>query len=317
MPRSPRSPSERGRSAARPRARTAALTYVEIVVALAISAVVVTVAVISYGTIVNRDDLGRSVSEDVLLPTGAMFDFYGSNATYVAVSRAPNFAASAMAESLRERLYADVATATAVFVLARNDRTSATTRPSSLPLAASLDARTLTTPDAFRAQLVAAVPSAATVFGSYEGATGTTGVSLFILNTSGNATSATVRAIYETDLVTTTAPAGVYATVRRYQGTICTDYFHVFYPGETNSFSPLAVYFQKSALPLSGNAAIDRYRSAAERPFYFVWWPDPSRPNLASDLPGEAITSGEPRAGYATMADRTAFFFTLPAFPAL
>ncbi len=297
--------------------RRAALTYVEIVVALAISAVVCTVAMIAYGTIVNRADLGRSVSEDVVLPSGAMFNFYGSNATTVAVSRAPNFAASAMAESLRERLYADVATATAVFVLARNDRTTSATRPSTLPLATSVDARTLTTPDAFRTQFVTAIPAAAMVFTTYEGATSTTGTSLFVLNTSGNSTSLTVRAIYETDLVATTTPAGVYATVRRYQGGTCTDYFHVFYPDETNSFSPLAAYFQKSALPLTGNATVDRYRNAAERPFYFLWWPDPSRPNLASDLPAEAITSGEPRAGYATMADRTSFFFTVPAFPAL
>jgi hypothetical protein len=86
-----------------------------------------------------------------------------------------------------------------------------------------------------------------------------------------------------------------------------------------NNFSPLAVFFEKSSLGASGTNAVDRYRQAEERPFYFVWWPDPSRANLASDYqPPEAQTNdASPRFNTSGMAGATSLFFVLPAFPPL
>jgi len=96
-----------------------------------------------------------------------------------------------------------------------------------------------------------------------------------------------------------------------------TDYYHVFYPGQANNFSPLAVFFSKASLGSSGTPAIDRYRQAADRPFYFVWWPDPARKNLASGYAPESLTNTNPRWDYSGMAGATSFFFVIPAFPPL
>lgn len=290
------------------------MTFVELVVALSIGAVILTVSVLSYRAILGGT-IGRSIREDVQMPSGAMAGFYGTNANYVSVSRAPSYSAAAMAESLRERFQQDVSTAVAVFCLGRSDRSSI--RPTTLTMATNFDARTLTTPEMFRSFLGSAVSGASTLFQPFTGVSTNTGLSTFILNTSTNQSQVNVRAIYETDFVTTSSPAGIYASVRRYQGSVCTDYYHVFYPSGSGSFPVQAAYFERDALAFSGVNDLDRNKRALHRPFYFLWWPDPAKPWLASDLPTEVINSSEPRAGYAGMADRTSFFFVVPAFPAL
>ncbi|MDX2082248.1 MAG: prepilin-type N-terminal cleavage/methylation domain-containing protein [Terrimicrobiaceae bacterium] len=288
-------------------------TFVELIVAVALSALVLTATIMAYGTIM-RDREGGGLNLDVTLPDELMTDFYGSNGTVVAVSRAPNLSAAAAAESLRLRFVEDVSTATAVFALDRN--VPSTYRPATLALG-GFDPRTLSSPEDFRDFLASEAPETTAIFQGFEGASVGSGSTVFILNTSDSATTLNVRAVYETDLITTTSPAGIYASVRRYAGGICTDYYHVFFPGAAGGMAPLLAYFERRALPLSGDQAVDRFRVAAERPFYFIWWPDPSSRTLSSTLPAELLASSDPRQAYANQAGRTSFFFVVPAFPSL
>ena len=291
--------------------RAAGFTFVELVVAMVIGAGVILVAVLAYGAIA-RNGPSRHQSNVTLTNAVAL---YGTTNSLIAVSEAPSFAAAAMADSMRERLLSDISSASAVCCLARNKPNATGLRVTNLALPTNFDVRGMVTPDNFRTNLIEPLQN---VYSSYSGATTNANLSLYILGYSGNATNVIVKAIYETDLVSlTNNPPDVYASVRRYVGPIMTDYYHVFYPGQTNNFSPLAVYFDQASLGSSGTASIDRYRLAAGRPFYFVWWPDPARKNLASSYLPETLTNSSPRFVYSGMAGATSFFFVIPVFPPL
>ncbi|MBE2205752.1 MAG: hypothetical protein IAE94_15580 [Chthoniobacterales bacterium] len=311
MPKSPQNPNSE-----RKPPKTfwrAGFTFVEIVVAISIAAGVIMVSVLAYGTI-SRSGPARRQANVRLTVTNAI-NFYNSSNAVIAVSEAPSLASAAMAESMRERLVRDISTASAVCCLARNKPNIPGLRPTNIALPTNFDIRGMVTPENFRTNLI---DRSGEVYVSYAGATTATNLSIYILGSSGYSTNVLVRAIYETDLVTVTnSPPGVYATIRRYVGPTMTDYYHVFYPGQTNNFSPLAVFFEKESLGDTGTPSVDRYRQAENRPFYLVWWPDPSRDNLASDYQPESLTNSSPRFVYSGMAGATSLFFVIPAFPPL
>jgi Tfp pilus assembly protein PilE len=288
-------------------------TFVELVVALGIGAAVLAAGVLAYGTI-SRSGPSRRQANVRLTVTNAI-NFYASTNTLIAVSEAPSFASASMAESMRERLIRDVSSASAVCCLARNSPNIPGLRTTNLPLPTNFDVRGMITPENFRTNLIDRTEE---VHVAYSGATTSTNLSIYILGYSGYSTNVLVKAIYETDFVSlTNNPPGVYASVRRYSGGTLTDYYHVFYPGQTNNFSPLAVFFERESLGTSGVASVDRYRKAAGRPFYLVWWPDPARKDLASGYQPESPTSSDSRFVYSGMAGATSFFFVIPAFPSL
>ncbi len=293
-------------------AHTEGFTFVEILVAGAIAALAITASVIAFQSVMTH---GNSFSErlDVTLDSGVLNNFYGMNGTQVSVSAAPDFSMTANAQALRERLEEDIAAASAIFCLGRNGRSAY--RPSTIALPAN--ATELNSPAAFYSHLNTLNPGgfSSSGFVSWRGASSATNASLFVLTPSANTNEAVVRAVYETDfVVTTNAPGGVYASVRRYVGGTNTDFYHVFYPGQTSTFRPLAAYFERSAVPAEGNPAVDAFKKAAERPFYFVWWPDPLERSLPS---GVSSTNALPRGAYTNMAGQTSLFFVIPAFPAL
>jgi len=295
--------------------RASGFTYVEMLVAAAIAAATITVAVIAFQAIA-RSGMGQRADVDVQLPGGTLYNFYGLNGTTILTTTAPNFGATAtMAEGLRRKFYDDISSAEAVFCLGRNG--PSTIRPTSIPIGTDTDARSLNSPETFRAFLAAADTTSATVFTPYRGASAATNASVFVLAPSASTTNLAVRAVYEVDLVRCTSPVGTYASVRRYEGTNLTEYYHVFYDGATNTFGPLTAYFERDALALEGDNTVDRYKKAANRPFAFLWWPDPAIPHLSGPPVTESISATEPRSGYIDMADRTSFFFVVPAFPAL
>ncbi len=294
------------------RSARAGFTFVELVVAMVIGAGVIMVAVLAYGAIARNGPARRQ--SNVTLTNAVAF--YGTATNLIAVSEAPSFAAAAMAESMRERLLNDIATASAVCCLGRNKPNPSGLRVTNLALPASFDISGMVTPENFRTNLIEPSQNA---YVAYSGATtNSASLSIYILGYSGNTNNVLVKAIYETDLVSlTNNPPGVYASVRRYVGPMMTDYYHVFYPGQANNFSPLAAYFDQASLGSSGTPSIDRYRQAAGRPFYFVWWPDPARKNLASGYLPESLTNSNPRWDYSGMAGATSFFFVIPVFPPL
>ena len=292
-------------------------TFVEVLVALVIGAAVIMVAVMAYGAISSNGPSRRM--DGLALGTNASA-LYGANIPLIAVSEAPSYAAAAMAESMRERLLNDIASASAVCCLARDKRNISTLRLTNFALPTNFDVRGMVTPDNFRTNLIEPTPN---VYTSYTGATTNANLSIYILGYSGNTNSVIVNAVYETDFVTmTNSPPGVYASVRRWVGPdTITDYYHVFYPGQANNFSPQAVFFDQASLATGTNQILDRYRKAAGRPFYFIWWPDPARKNLASSYTNETLnnstTNADTRYFYSGMAGATSFFFVIPAFPPL
>ncbi len=270
-----------------------AYSFVEVLVALSIAAVITTVVAVSVGTIVT----GTTVNtRDENVGVTRLFYYYGMTNTNISVGSAPDYGATAMAENMRNRLYEDLSTAVATYVLERDSSDSAL-RITNIALTTD-GLRTVTNSESFRILL----NTQAGGYSSFSGASTNVSSSLFILNASATTTNVPVRAIYETDFLTTTNPAGVYASVRRYQGTTLTDYYHVFYPAKTNAsqtFRPLAFH-----QPLTNNIP---------RPFWLVWWPDPSVPYL----PPAPTNSTGSRLDYTNMAEATSYFFVVPVFPSL
>lgn len=86
----------------------------------------------------------------------------------------------------------------------------------------------------------------------------------------------------------------------------------------TDGFAPIFISFERATrLALSEGVAIDRFKIAAERPFYFIWWPDPAARNLAQPASNSTLDVSDPRQAYNHMGGRTSFMFTVPMFPAL
>jgi len=299
-----------------PKRRTEAFTLVELLVAAAIGAAVITAAVVGFGVITNLS--AESGSVNVKLPSGAVSDLYGTSSAFVTVAPNPNYFQGIQARLLKDRLVRDAAAGTAIFCLGRDFRGSPSVRPLSLPVQQNTDFRTNTSPDAFRSTFSAqlgAFPS-----GQNGALNWAQNASIFVLGTLDNVLQSSnnlaVLAVYEVDFVPTSEPAGgTFASVRRFSGTnnaVPTDYYHAFYRGEANGangFRPLAAFFPRAAAGGGGAFAL-----ATNRPFSFIWWPDP----LVSKLEGEAVPTGSSVPGsYANMGDRTGLFFVLPAFPPL
>ena len=303
------------------RNRTEAFTLVELLVAAAIGAALIAAAVIGFGVVASLPMRGGNVN--VTLPAGIIADFYGTNATFLTMGPNPNYFQAAQARRMKDRVLADVAASSAVFCLGRDAKGKPALRPSEFDVSASVDFREKATPWDFRSfvtnpSFVAAFPT------NQTGALTTSNASIFLLGSLSNTTTFSNRlaviATYEIDFVPTVDPAGgTVASVRRYTGTnnlIPTDYYHAYYPGETNGatgFRPLVAFFQRA--DAKQGSPQPTFALATNRPFTFVWWPDP----LVSKLEAGPIptVSTNARENYLNMADRTAFFFVLPAFPSL
>lgn len=299
----------------RPAPPNDAFTLLELLIAAAIGAALITAAVVGFGVITNLSSESGSVN--VKLPAGAISDLYGADSAFITVGANPNYFQGIQARQLKDRLVKDVAAGTAVFCLGRDFRGSPDVRPGSLPVGPGVDFREVASPGAFRdvfEDQLGAFPS------GQEGALNwARNASIFVLGTLDNVLQSSnnlaVLAVYEVDFVSTAEPpGGTFASVRRFSGTnkaVPTDYYHAFYPGEgngANGFRPIGAFFPRAAA--EGSA----FGVATNHPFSFVWWPDP----LVSKLEGAAVppATGVP-SSYANMAGRTGLFFVLPAFPPL
>lgn len=311
----------------RKRLKTAAIeafTLVEILVAAAIGAALITAAVIGFGTVSQL--AVREGTENVSLPTGVIANFYGTNLPSLTMGGNPNYFQSAQARRMKDRLMSDVSASSAVFCLGRNTNGAPALRPAELAVTNRTDFRSHSTPSAFRDFLVSVNSGLGDVFPeAQDGALlQTTNASIYCLGTlasvSDYTNTLTILATYEVDFVpSVNPPGGTVASVRRYSGannSVPTDYYHVFYPGEANGadgFRPLAAFFGRQAANAGGG---DPFARAVNQPFTFLWWPDP----LASRLAGPAVptaSTDSARANYTNMAGRTSLFVVLPAFPSL
>lgn len=316
-----------GSSAGR-RRRFGGFSLVEVLVASSMAAVFLGVAVVAYDAIVaNKRQPYSSGRVDV--GVGNLQNFFGASAPqddlgnavgFRVIPWAPNYAKSGELDLLRDAFMDDVGTASAVFCLSRVGLN--TYRPTTIPLSLGVDARMVDTPEAFAN--VANVAAGSAVFTPFRGrppATARNG-SVFVLRPSPTPTRLAVGAIWDIDLVPTTSPPGTYVAIRRYQGTSLTLPFEIFYPADENTqdFSPLFASFERRARKVQPEVAYDKFKKAANRPFFFMWWPDPADAYLEPFPVGSAPTfntSTDPRADYRNMSGRTSFFFVVPMFPAL
>lgn len=157
--------------------------------------------------------------------------------------------------------------------------------------------------------------------------------SIYVMQPSSEASKLSVRAIYDIDFLAVTTPqAGTYASVKRYVPVVfnatdpsingLTHYYDVLYPGSDQlptQFGPVFACFERSvrlAVNESTNDQATAFKRAGNRPFYFIWWPDPATPRLAS-AGSATYSSTDPRGYYAAHENQTAWMFTVPMFPAL
>jgi hypothetical protein len=316
-------------------------TSVELLLVLALSAVVIGGAVVSYGTIVRSQP---SVSSIVTVPLGLnrLQNFYGLSTSTLNVAMAPQYGALSQAEELREQFLTDTISATAVFCLPRDSIN--TWRPAVIPYNPALHEE-LDTPQKFRVHIITNASVPETLYRDYrnplnDGVPVPQNASIFVLGYSKYPGYLKVNAIYDIDVIRftgATEPNGIYASVKRYADSTTSTTpstlsyiggYDVFFPPSVpnptsaaqwaaDGFSPLFVTFERATrLALRETpATIERFKRASERPFYFIWWPDPSARHLGPLA--NTFASTDPRQAYNQMAGRTSFMFTVPMFPAL
>jgi hypothetical protein len=325
----------------------------EALVALAVGAVALGAAAVAYSTVAKVVPRAKNLTTITVPNAASMYTTGGATRT---VPVAPAYGLTARAESMRERFLQDTLGATAIYTLARDNAPTAQYRPALIPYD-PITATPIDTSDNFRNYLVTAglVPSTqfATARNFYPANLDSTlvqptwnGCSIYILGFSPYEAHLAVTAVYEVDLYQTNTAVGLttYASVRRYSGRVTaftpgnpatfsqtvalTDYYEFCYEpldlSGTNSprprnFAPLWVAFERSSrLAFSEGTIIDRFKVAKEKPFTFIWWPDPCARDI--DLVTTSNTSippTDPRHVYNHMGGRTAYMFTVPTFPAL
>jgi hypothetical protein len=218
----------------------------------------------------------------------------------------------------------DLEHAIAVYCLPRAARN--TLRPTEITLVdpattETISGKTLDTPEKFRAHYAKVVTASASIFDTYAGVPGSTSKNgtIFIIQLSGSLSKLAVRAVYDMDFKEYGGEKpGTYFTARRYVGASLTHFYDIFYeqrdPGNVNEFGPLFVNFERRAR-LAVSETHDRFKKAANHPFYFIWWPDPSSPILQNSHDAGTYSGTDPRSAYAVHEGQTSFFFTVPMFP--
>ena len=245
-------------------------------------------------------------------------------------------------EELREQFLTDTLSATAVYCLPRDGVN--TWKPSLISYNPSTDEE-LDTPQKFRTHIIAHAGVSSSLYRDYrnplnDGTAIPKNASIFVLGYSKYSGYLKVSAIYDIDIIPftgTTEPNGTYASVKRYADAAASTTpstltymggYEVFFPPSvpsptsssqwsTDGFAPLFITIERaSRLALRESpTTIDRFKRAYERPFYFIWWPDPAARHLGAVA--NTLPSTDPRQAYNHMAGRSAFMFTVPMFPAL
>lgn len=312
--------------------RAGGFSSVELLLAIAIGAAVIGAAAIAYGSIARN--LPRVGSSAILtLDSTKIGNFYGLNQTTLQASVAPSYGSLARAEDMRERFLADTLSATAVYCLSRTDIN--TYRPYSIAYNPATDL-VLDTNVNFRQHLINKGLTTAAAFTNKRNYDSTsTNATIFVLGYSSISTVLTVSAIYEIDVVRPVSPTtGYYASVRRYVASpdtaaALTQYYDVYYPApptppgtlkaDTENFAPIWISFERlNRKDKPETVDIDRFKAAREKPFYFVWWPDPAARTLGMQFASNnAYAPSDPRKIYNHMAGRTSFMFTVSMFPSL
>ena len=321
--------------------RSAAFTFIELLVITALSATVLTASALAYRAISsNQKRVGgfQTVKLSTSDTDSTVFDNYfriqpGTPVTGQEVDSyvAPNYGRVVMADSMRNLYNEDVEGANGVICLPRTGLNA--WRPSEIALPAGTMPGMLDTPAAFHTWLAdnAATASAAAAFLSYRGTPpethtpGGTSTALpvvngtiFIFTPSGSNTALWLRAIYEIDYRGFTDSTGVpcvYANVRRYVTGVLTHYYDcVFRNNDISEIGQPFVHFEKSARSTTTDG-VAAFKRAGAQPFYLVWWPDPGRTFMKAN--GLTYSTSSPQYLYRKHSGQTDFSFVTPQFPML
>jgi prepilin-type N-terminal cleavage/methylation domain-containing protein len=299
------------------RSRAAGYSFVEMLVALALVAVVLVAAVLAFQAIGTFSERRSGFETITFSSNGVMTNFYGTNTNSITTWSAPTYGHLARVELLRDKFYEDQQKSMAVYCLPRVGRSSF--RVTSIPVPTNssyaigtYDYRNLSTPEAFRVFLADRLPSESSAFEANAFSTNGVGgrnLSVVMLRKSTSRTNLNVQCIYEVDFVRADSPGGIYSSVRRYEGTVLTDYYDVFYPdlpaaAVNSDYFFVAANFERSVRP-STSASVANV--AAAQPFSFVWWPDPA----SARLPTSAGSYSN------AMRNQTSLLFVTPMFPSL
>lgn len=343
-------PSAKSASSSRSSQRGYSLT--ELVVVAGLAAAVFSTAALAFRTITVHQKRSTSYQE-VDLGAAITKAFYDNPTGKLDVYTTPNYGMTARAEVLRNMWWDDVAHASAVYCLPRpritvDTASSATDKvrgvnyihPATIDITpasgeAPLAGTALDHPNAFRALLEAKSPadSATTPFpfpNNYRGVPATNDVngSIFILQMSNNDTTLSLRAVYDIDLLDVADPSGsTYASVKRFVGATLTHFYDVLYQGPGNdqsptSFGPAFACFERSVRKAYTESAgiatqANAFKRATDRPFYFIWWPDPATPRLGGTPTTTAYLGSDARSYYSKHENQTSWMFTVPIFPPL
>ncbi len=346
-------------SASRPRLR--GFSLVEVVVVAGLAAAIFSTAALAYRTVIMHQKRATTYL-DIQLGAGITKAFLDNSTGTLSVYTAPNYGMSAQAENMRQRFTDDLAHATAVYCLPRQAitvdvNTTSTDKvpgvnyihPNNIDItpasgATPLAGTSLDHPNAFRALLAAKYPSSfgPFPFQDYRGVPAADAVngSIYIMQMTSQRppldpnfvaeNNLTVRAIYDLDFLPVADPAGsTYASVKRWDGNLRTDYYDILYVGPsvnndqaTTAFGPIFACFERSVrkayTEASGIATqANAFKRATDRPFYFIWWPDPAIPRLLGPPLTNSYTTADPRYYYQKHEEQTSWMFTVPMFPPL
>ena len=307
-----------------PKPARGAWTFVEMLVAVSLSAVFMGAATLVFGSITANSKRLTTVV-DVNIGATAKQNFYNQSGDTVRVYSAPNYGKAAFTQEFRDLMLEDSEYASGIYCLPRS--VANTVRPEFLRYPAGDPASTaarprLDTPEAFRQFLATAEATSTAIYDApirNVPATTKPNTSIYFLSPETDTGYIRVRAVYEIDFVAVANGSGTYASVRRYRNGALTHYYDVFYPTGTGAaFHPVFVAFERQARrAVNEGTAIDRFKVSAGSPFYLLWLPDPSiNPyKLPAWTATEPATS--PRAAYEHMANKSSFVLALPLFPNL
>jgi type II secretory pathway pseudopilin PulG len=331
-----------------PRTHSPGFSLLELLVVASLCAVVFTSGSLAYRAIAQNQRRASTFQQVTFNATVAANLFGAAVGTTIDSYSAPNYGRATLANQMRNLFYEDVETGTAVFALPRGYNPNAPTawlnniRERVIPIGTRLPAD-YDTPAKFAGLLTSlpATTARAGVFANYRGAppaTLTTGAgatiatnpltngSVFILQPSGSTSEIWVRAVYDIDYIpyldtsnsTSIHPTGtpcVHASVRRYVNSVLTHFYDVIYNDATlNDVGVPFVHFERAVRTnVPESAAITKYKTAANQPFYLMWWPDPAMARLRGT--GGTYLATTPQADYAKHEGQTSFTFTVPQFP--
>lgn len=299
-----------------------AFTFVEMLVAMSLSAMFIGTAALAFSAI-SQNSKQLSTIYELKLGKPTVQSLYGINSSSVRAPASPNLGRLAFVHEMQDQFHEDLGRSESVYFLARSGLNSLHPEWLEWPYAdTAVENPVLDSPEAFRQYLADVDPTTAGVFTAYRNVPpdSAPNTSIFLIAPTDQADHLKVQAVYEIDYLTLSDPAGIYASVRRFKNGALTHYYDVFFDeGEHEFITPSFVAFEsQSRLARNEGNSVDRFKQGSSSgPFYLFWLPDPSINPLTTESVTVPTDTSDPREAYGHVAGKTAFLMSAPMFPSL